>query len=152
MLRHWDKVVVDGDPSILTLTADGDPGIKASGSAEFGLFTVLHDGAISIIDSEDEHGGTIREINAVTLWGDTVRPNVLLEGYTAHNAYGEPIVGTLHSAEYPTYTGVTLVTPLADTEQVLDTAQKLLLDDITVEKIPYTEVTNLSGGLTVSIG
>ena len=50
--------------------------------------------AISITDEEDTHGGTIRHINAVSLAGDTVAPDKLLQGYTAHNSAGEAITGT----------------------------------------------------------
>ena len=48
---------------------------------------------ISVVDELDENGGTIRHINAVSLEGDTVTPEVLLSGYTAHNAQGQAIVG-----------------------------------------------------------
>lgn len=50
--------------------------------------------AITITDTEDEHGGIIRTISAVSLAGDTVTSNALMSGYTAHNARGELIVGT----------------------------------------------------------
>lgn len=50
--------------------------------------------AIVITDETDSHGGTIRHINAVTLTGDTVTPEVLLFGYTAHSGTGATIVGT----------------------------------------------------------
>lgn len=36
--------------------------------------------------------------------------------------------------------------------QYLATQDKFMLDDVTVNEIPYNEVSNLSGGLTVSIG
>ena len=50
------------------------------------------------------------------------------------------------------YDGETVVIPAAFRQQVLNTQNKLVLDDITVMEIPYTEVSNLSGGTTVSIG
>lgn len=50
--------------------------------------------AITVTDTLDEHGGTIRTITAVSLTGDTVSPSSLLQGYTAHNSLGEAIVGT----------------------------------------------------------
>lgn len=51
--------------------------------------------AITITDTLDANGGTIRTINAVSLAGDNVRANALLSGYQAHNALGELIIGTL---------------------------------------------------------
>lgn len=53
---------------------------------------------------------------------------------------------------YPSYEGETVVIPKAFEAQVLETANKTVYDDITVLEIPYTEVSNVSGGFTVSIG
>lgn len=49
------------------------------------------------------------------------------------------------------YTGEYVVTPKAYDETVLETANKTMVDDLTVHKIPYHETTNLSGGTTVVI-
>lgn len=49
--------------------------------------------AIVIVDTPDSHGGIIKEITAVDLAGDTVNAASLLQGYTAHNAIGQPITG-----------------------------------------------------------
>lgn len=49
------------------------------------------------------------------------------------------------------YTGPYEVTP-RKIDQTLDTADKLLTDDVTVFAINYSEVDNLSGGKTVNIG
>lgn len=53
--------------------------------------------------------------------------------------------------DYPVYSGVYEVTP-DRTEQSLSTANKRMLDDVTVHPIPYFEVSNPSGGKTVTIG
>ena len=52
----------------------------------------------------------------------------------------------------PTYDGSFVVTPSADNDQTLLTSGKYNESDITVEKIPYTEVSNPAGGITVTIG
>lgn len=49
---------------------------------------------VSVVDTTDAAGGTIRTITAVSLAGDTVSPSSLLSGYTAHNSQGQAIVGT----------------------------------------------------------
>lgn len=59
--------------------------------------------------------------------------------------------GTGSTADYPSYNGAYTVTPLADADVTLETAEKLLTADITVQKIPYVEVTNASGGTTIYI-
>lgn len=65
---------------------------------------------------------------------------------------GGKVSGEVQSAGTPMhyYDGPYDVIPRAEM-QILETATKLMRDNVTVEEIPYTEVTNLSGGLTVSI-
>lgn len=53
--------------------------------------------------------------------------------------------------EFPDYEGEYEITPKI-TEQVLETKNKSLLDNITVFQIPYASVSNPSGGNTVTIG
>lgn len=57
----------------------------------------------------------------------------------------------IRHGDYDTYDGDYVVIPSAY-EQTLDTDHKLMTDDVTVTAIPYTEVSNMSGGYTVSIG
>lgn len=52
---------------------------------------------------------------------------------------------------YTQYAGSYSVTPAAASPQILLTANKLLQNNVTVAKIPYTEVDNPSEGVTVSI-
>lgn len=54
--------------------------------------------------------------------------------------------------DLPKYTGEYTVTPSADSAQTLETAQKYMGDNVTVEKIPYYEMDNTSGGTTIYIG
>ena len=54
-------------------------------------------GAVLIEDTLDENGGVIRTITAVSLAGDTVTAEHLEEGYTAHDAEGNAITGTLEA-------------------------------------------------------
>ena len=49
------------------------------------------------------------------------------------------------------YNGDYTVTPSVE-EQTLKTANKKMLEDVTVKKIPFYETGNLSGGHTVYIG
>lgn len=52
----------------------------------------------------------------------------------------------------PVYEGTYVVTPSAEEAQTLLTAHKMMLEDVKVEKIPYAEVSNNSGGTTATIG
>ena len=49
------------------------------------------------------------------------------------------------------YDGETIIIPKAFEDIILPTAHKVVRDNIIVKEIPYTEVSNLSGGTTVSI-
>ena len=51
--------------------------------------------AISVVDTLDSHGGTIRTITGVDISSDTVTAAHLEQGYTAHDAEGNAILGTL---------------------------------------------------------
>lgn len=53
--------------------------------------------------------------------------------------------------EYETYDGSYRVRPLI-TAQTLATNNKLMHSDLIIEEIPYSEVTNGVGGMTVTIG
>lgn len=55
------------------------------------------------------------------------------------------------AGKLPDYEGSYQITPRV-TEQVLATKNTSLTDNLTVLQIPYASVTNLSGGLTVTIG
>lgn len=69
---------------------------------------------------------------------------------------GEPTLsGSLSiatSQEHEVYSGSYEVTPSINDDQILDTAHKVLSDDIVVNKVPYFETSNNSNGKTVYIG
>lgn len=73
-----------------------------------------------------------------------------------------PIIGRMNSSgsidgvvnittESPVYDGELTVIPSTN-DTILPTAQKLVMDNVRVEKIPYSEVSNTSNGITVTIG
>lgn len=74
--------------------------------------------AITVTDTLDENGGTIRTITAVSLAGDTVSPSSLLQGYTAHNSLGEAIVGTASGGTTPNLQAKTHITPTESSQTV----------------------------------
>ena len=62
------------------------------------------------------------------------------------------IVSEAASLSYDMYKGDYEVTPDTKNDQILNTANKYLSDDIIVTAIPYSEVDNPSNGLTIYIG
>ena len=62
------------------------------------------------------------------------------------------IVTVIRQGVLPAYTGQTRVTPSVVTEKVLQTANKTVFQNITVEKVPVVYTSNLYDGKTVIIG
>lgn len=60
-------------------------------------------------------------------------------------------LGIPKSVDTPPYEGEYEVTPRL-TEQMLETQNKRMLDDVTVHEIPVTRTSNPQGGQTVLIG
>lgn len=56
------------------------------------------------------------------------------------------------SASLPIYSGDYVVIPKAEEEQILETSGYAMANDVTVKEIPYFEVKNVAGGMTVTIG
>lgn len=72
-------------------------------------------GAISVTEDTDSHGGTVVTITGVDISNDTVTAAHLESGYTAHDAQGNAITGTLVAG------GTFTVTPsLVNGEWVVD--------------------------------
>ena len=67
--------------------------LAADGTDIVGTYEAAPAEVVGVTDTLDEHGGTIRSITAISLAGDTVRPEVLMQGYTAHDQHGNPITG-----------------------------------------------------------
>jgi hypothetical protein len=49
------------------------------------------------------------------------------------------------------FAGEYTIIPTADEAQILKTSQKVMTKDLTIEKIPYYEVSNTTGGKTATI-
>ena len=53
--------------------------------------------------------------------------------------------------DMPTYNGNYIIIPKAYKEQILETKEKMMEDNVVVKKIPYYETSNVDGGETVYI-
>lgn len=93
-----------------------------------------------ILTLDGEIAGNIVQIHSIT--GDIS---------SALSIQGSVSPGQL-APRFPIYDGVYEVTPLAQLDIVLDTANKILQNNVTVNKIPYFQTSNLSGGYTATIG
>lgn len=85
--------------------------------------------------------------------GDII-PYGILKGslHAVGTVIGSVTVPVVHDASHETYDGEYTITPDPWDETILETDNKLMTGNITVEIIPYYETSNLSGGSTVYIG
>lgn len=95
----------------------------------------------------------VEPADKVVLDGDIKMHFSMDSGMFVHLALDGEASGTVNvdNSEKDYYEGPYIVIPTAY-EQELETDQKYMADDVTVLEIPYTEVSNPSGGMTVSIG
>lgn len=85
--------------------------------------------------------------------GELTLKQLNVDGELTLSTYdGEIFVGEVISSEtHEEYHGIIEVIPQVDNNVVLNTANKIVNDDITVLPIPYYEVSNIDG-TTVVIG
>lgn len=95
--------------------------------------------AISIVDTTDANGGTIRTITGVSLAGDTVTAATLLNGVTAHNSLGEAITGSYVPSGASTQSNKT-VSPTESQQVVTPDTGYDNLAQVTVNAISSTYV------------
>lgn len=85
---------ISGTTATVSDVAEGKVFYGADGTEQTGTAVMGGGSAISVVDTTDSHGGTIRTITAVDLSADTVTAATLLQGYTAHDRLGNAITGT----------------------------------------------------------
>lgn len=89
---------ITGTTATASDVAEGKRFFAADGTEQVGVAVMGGGSAISVVDTTDSHGGTIRTITAVDLSADTVTAATLLQGYTAHDRLGNAITGTASSS------------------------------------------------------
>lgn len=88
----------------------------------------------------------------IDLTGDTVSASHLETGYTAHDASGALITGTLNPSSGGGSAQSKTVTPYTTSQVVRPDTGYDYLSQVTVEAIAYTETANAAGGMTATIG
>ena len=113
MPTTYNKVTAGGQ-TLIDLSQDtvtqashimaGYVGHLADGTQVTGTGTGGGGAAITIVDTLDANGGTIRTITAVDISSDTITAAHLESGYTAHDAAGNAVTGSLTPGITPTGT------------------------------------------------
>ena len=146
--QYVNKVVFGAntliDISNTTATADkilhGYGAYGADGAWMDGTASAGSGSAVSIVDTLDANGGTIRTITSVSLSGDTVSADKILSGYTAHNALGEAITGTYIPPAGATIQSNKTVSPTESQQVVTPSTGYDALAQVTVSAISSTYV------------
>lgn len=110
-------------------------GEKVEGSASGGGAA-----AITIDDTPDAGGGTVRTITAVDISSDTVTAAHLETGYTAHDADGNAITGQLSPSSAPTLQTKTNISPTESSQTITADAGYDGLDSVQINAIPSSYV------------
>lgn len=76
----------------------------------------------------------------------------LIDYYTIYFTNGETFEYQITNGVVHYYDGDYEITPMPYTSQILPTANLIMRDNINIQEIPYYEVSNLSGGITATIG
>lgn len=134
VLMDTSGVTVDAEHLVSGYTALDKRGVLITGAAQ-----IEGGSAVVVTETDDSHGGTILEITAVELTGDTVSPSTLLKGVTAHNSQGTAIVGTHECGGSPTLQSKT-ATPSESQQTVLPDDGYDGLSQVTVSAVSSTYV------------
>lgn len=84
-----------------------------------------------------------------TLAGTVSKPDDISGAVQSENKISGVIIESGSSTD--PYEGAYEATSLANEEQTLETRGKKMKQDVTIHKIPYTEVENIGGGYTATI-
>lgn len=76
----------------------------------------------------------------------------IIDTYTIYFTNGNTFNYEITNGVIYYYDGPYQVTPMANTAQILPTADLVMQEDVIIHEIPYSEVSNLSGGKTATIG
>lgn len=117
--------------------------------------SVPSDGKIGVKDAFDTHEMRIPYSSALSeaSVGDTVWCIWMGSNQATMVALwsGDIVSSTGGGGSYEHYTGTYTITPRVYS-QSMDTVNKVMDDDVTIHEIPLAEVSNLSGGMTATIG
>ena len=108
-------------------------------------------GKMTPIDSSESLIGRMDSISSSESLIGKINPTESISGKVEKPSDMSGEININPEKDIPTYDGNYIVIPKAYKEQILETKEKMMEDNVVVKKIPYYETSNVDGGETVYI-
>ena len=149
--------IINGDKGNINITESNLPILSSQNSKNLTPILnnnndlILEMNGIGPMGPKGERGNNGEDGNGI-LRIEKTRTEGITDYYTIYFTNGTEFEYSIQNGVIYYYEGPYDVIPMPNTTQILPTANLAMSTDINVHEIPYQEVTNLSGGLTATIG
>ena len=149
--------IINGDKGNINITESNLPILSSQNSKNLTPILnnnndlILEMNGIGPMGPKGERGNNGEDGNGIFRIEKT-RTEGITDYYTIYFTNGTEFEYSIQNGVIYYYDGPYDVIPMPNTTQILPTANLAMSTDINVHEIPYQEVTNLSGGLTATIG
>ena len=149
--------IINGDKGNINITESNLPILSSQNSKNLTPILnnnndlILEMNGIGPMGPKGERGNNGEDGNGI-LRIEKTRTEGITDYYTIYFTNGTEFEYSIQNGVIYYYEGPYDVIPMPNTMQILPTANLAMSTDINVHEIPYQEVTNLSGGITATIG
>ena len=149
--------IINGDKGNINITESNLPILSSQNSKNLTPILnnnddlILEMNGIGPMGPKGERGDNGEDGNGI-LYIEKTRTEGITDYYTIYFTNGTEFEYSIQNGVIYYYEGPYDVIPMPNTTQILPTANLAMSTDINVHEIPYQEVTNLSGGITATIG
>ncbi len=149
--------IINGDKGNINITESNLPILSSQNSKNLTPILnnnndlILEMNGIGPMGPKGERGDNGEDGNGI-LRIEKTRTDGITDYYTIYFTNGTEFEYSIQNGVIYYYDGPYDVIPMPNTTQILPTANLAMSTNINVHEIPYQEVTNLSGGITATIG
>lgn len=149
--------IINGDKGNINITESNLPTLSSQNSKN--LIPILNNNNDLILEMngigpmglKGERGDNGEDGNGIVNIEKT-RTEGITDYYTIYFTNGTEFEYSIQNGVVYYYDGEYEVTPMPYTSQILPTANLVMHNNVNIREIPYSEVSNLSGGVTATIG
>ena len=149
--------IINGDKGNINITESNLPILSSQNSKNLTPILnnnndlILEMNGIGPMGPKGERGNNGEDGNGI-LRIEKTRTEGITDYYTIYFTNGTEFEYSIQNGVIYYYEGPYDVIPMPNTTQILPTANLAMSTDINVHEIPYQEASNLSGGITATIG